>query len=409
VHVEVAVPPNVHVTQHADRTNAHSTLADPERVMEVITAMDVERMTHPVAPDKEGAVVYRRLKGDVVAAGLLPSHVLTCGSARGSNALADVERLSIVGRPMSPTAELVYQAQVIHHHEDPVSAQIELRSAPYGGQPYAIDVVDFVDPRVSALLHSAREDELLQVIHRARITNLEAQRQLDLDGNGEDGERRHVELVLHTSHPVPGLRVDSLRLGALGATVNEEREQDARERIARARTALEAAGAPESISAIARAAGASRDTVRRHLDQIDAGTGDFGETHFGEGDYTSQELSSKGPVTFPKTQSAASRPAASRPAAPPPPTYEFRATAAILASLKHPQDPNVRVPCPGGCGTLVYPSQKCGPCAEAGVAAWVAAGKPRAPLPPSPHGAHERDSGEIASEVDAVANPRDGP
>jgi hypothetical protein len=419
VHVEVTVPPNVHVTQHTDRTNAHSTLADPDRVADVISAIDRERITHPVTPDREGAVVYRRLKADVVAAGLLPSRVLTYGSARGSNALADVERLSIVGRPMPPTAELIYQAQVIHHDQAPVSAQIELRSAPYGGQPYAIDIVDFVDPRVSALLHSAREDELLQVIHRARITNLVAQRQLDLEGDGGDGERRHVDLVLHTSHPVPGLRVDSLRLGALGAMVNEERERDAKKRIARARAALEAAGAPESISAIARAAGASRDTVRRQLAQAEAGTGDRGDRHFGEGDSTSQESSINGPVTLPKTPKSQS--AGTPPTAPPLPLADSGttartaaggaagATAAILASLHHPQNPTVRVPCLGGCGALVYPGQKCRPCAETAVAAWIAAGKPRRLVPGAHERAHERDTGEVSPEADPVANPRDGP
>jgi hypothetical protein len=420
VRVEVAVPPSVHVTQHADRTNAHSTLADPERVAEVVTAIDAERLAQPVTPDKEGAVVYRRLKADVVATGLLPSRVLTYGSARGSNALADVERLHVVGRPMPPAAELVYQAQVIHHHERPVSAQIELRPAPYGGQPYAIDVVDFVDPRVSALLHAAREDELVQVIHRARITNLVAQSQLDLDGNGDDGERRHVELVLHTSHPVPGLRVDSLQIGSFGATVNEDRERDARERIARAREELEVTGAPVSIAALARTAGASRDTVRRHLGKVDNGAGEFGK-----GDYTSQERSLKGPVTLPKTNSARNRTVGPPRAAPPSPlapsgasagstpglTAEVwaGATAAILASLRDPEDPTVRVPCLGGCGARVYPGQKCRPCAEAAIAAWVAAGKPRRSVPVAHVRPHARDLGEVSPEADPVANPRDGP
>jgi hypothetical protein len=424
VDIPVAVPPNVHVTQHGDRTNAHTTLNDPARVADVIGAIDAERRTHPVADGKEGAVVYRRLKADVIAVGIPASHVLTYGSARGSNALADVERLSIIGRPTPPTAELVYLAQIIHHHEDPVSAQIELRSAPYGGQTFAIDVMDFVDPRVSALLHAAREDELLQVIHRARITNLVAQHQLAMDGHEDDRERRQVELVLHTSHPVPGLRVDSLRLGSLGTTVNQEREQDARERIARARAQLEAAGAPASISAIAHTAGASRDTVRRQLaqtDTADAGIGDRGETHFREGDYTSQENSIRGPVTLPKTQSARKPSAGSPPAAPPSPLAESGAsassppgpwagaTAAIRESLRHPQDPTVRVPCLGGCGARVYPGQKCRPCAEAAVAVWVAAGKPRRLVPASLHDAHGGESRKGCPEDDVVANPRDGP
>ena len=108
---------------------------------------------------------------------------------------------------MPPSDELVYLAQVIHHDEAVVSAEKVLRERPYGGQPAAVDVLDFRDDRVSALLKSRRDDELVQVIHRARLLMLKSQ-----TGFEDMAERRGVRLVIHTSHPIPGLRVDRLVL-----------------------------------------------------------------------------------------------------------------------------------------------------------------------------------------------------
>jgi hypothetical protein len=40
------------------------------------------------------------------------------------------------------------------------------------------------------------------------------------------------------------------------------------------------------------------------------------------------------------------------------------------------------------------------------VAAWVAAGRPRARQPRSHHSAHARDTGELPTDGDSMANPR---
>ncbi len=376
VRVGIALPSNVHITQYADRTNAYSTLADDERVAEVLANVQREQAAHPVPLGKEAAIVYRRLKEQFVAAGFPPSRVLTYGSARGSNMLADVERLHVVGRPMPPPAELVYQAQVIHHDGPAVSAQLELLPVPYGGQHYQIDVVDFLDPRVSTLLHARREDELLQVLHRARITDLAAQQRLD----GESTGRRQVEIFIHTSHPIPGLRVDHLRIDSPDETLNESRATDARERILRACAELAADGEEPTVTAITERAHASRTTVGKVLAAS-------GETRNGEGVHTSPVSLSNGVYTLPKTEPATPPPSpprsrASAGSAPPAPLPSMSATAAVLASLDAHPDPDSWVPCPGDCGTLVHPSGMCRPCTEDALAAWRAAGKPRGRPPP---------------------------
>jgi hypothetical protein len=193
--------------------------------------------------------------------GFLPGRVLTFGSVRGSNALADVECLHIVGRPWPPQNELLYVAQVIHHDEPPVSAEVVLREVAYGGQPYAITVYDYADNRVAALLKGSRDDELVQVIHRARLLTLQPQIRL-----GRSDGRIGAALVLHTSHPLPGLRITELVLpDDDGLTLNQQRAADAEARIGRAMRELLVEGAAPTIAALARRARADRRTVTKVL------------------------------------------------------------------------------------------------------------------------------------------------
>ncbi|MEI6156678.1 MAG: hypothetical protein WCP88_05755, partial [bacterium] len=140
------------------------------------------------------------------------------------------------------------------------SGQLTVTPRTYGGQRAAIDVIDFDDCRVSALLQATRDDELTQVIHRARLLTLQPQ----LEFGGGD-QRKHVRVVLHTNHVIPGLRVDELHVAAGGLEVNQQRQQDAGRRIAAAVSGLIAGGDPLTVSAVARAAGAQRRTVAKAL------------------------------------------------------------------------------------------------------------------------------------------------
>ena len=239
------------MVQYAASSNGHAVLRDEWRVP---------------SSDREAVICFRSQREAMEGSGFLDSQVLTFGSARGSNALANVERLHVIGRPMPPGDELTYLAQVLHHDDDkPVSGQIELRRPKYGGQRYEVPVVDFADPRVSALLHPRREDELLQVLHRGRLTTLAPQEQLIGLGSVPNGRR--VRLVLHTNHPVPGLRVDQLIIDPPKAETNDVRQQDAMNRILAAVDRLRQRGEPLTVTAIAKEASANKATVSKVLGQ----------------------------------------------------------------------------------------------------------------------------------------------
>jgi hypothetical protein len=165
---------------------------------------------------------------------------------------------------MAPGDDLVYLAQALHHDDVPVSSQIVLKSRSYGGQSYEADVVEFADERVSELLRSSREDELTQVIHRARLVTLDPRTSMG-DFSEQGSSRRQVRLVLHTSHPVPGLRVDELRTMSQRVEVNDARRTDAEERTIAAARFLREHGEQVTVRAVAKEAGSHKATVARVL------------------------------------------------------------------------------------------------------------------------------------------------
>ena len=267
VRASVRLPENVAVVQYASSSNGHAVLQEEWRRQQVAAQVAAERQDYPVStPDLEAAICFRSQREALEGLGFAHSQVLTFGSARGSNALAGVERLHVIGRPMPPGGELVYLAQVVHHDDDyAVSGQLTLRRHQYGGQRWDVAVVDFVDPRISALLYVRREDELLQVIHRARLTALEPQEHLAALGTGY--RRRQVRLVLHTNHPVPGLRVDQLIVAESEMDVNEARQKEAEGRILAAVDRIRHRGEFVTVTGVAKEAGAHKATVSRVLGQ----------------------------------------------------------------------------------------------------------------------------------------------
>ena len=254
----VRLPDGVTVAQCARGGNGHGALRDAGQQEAVLEEVAAERRRWPVdPPTAEAAIGYRALRRPLIELGFGPGQVLHFGNVRGSNALAAVRRLHVIGRPMPPSEEIWHLAQVIHHGEPAVSAQLILRSAAYGGYRIALDVVDFADPRAATLLRAHREDEIWQVIHRARLFDLEPQLRL------EGPVRAEVRLVLHTNHPVPGLRVDELRLAATAPDVNAERAREAAKRIRAAAAGLKAAGEWPTLASIAAEAGSSKSTVAK--------------------------------------------------------------------------------------------------------------------------------------------------
>ncbi|MGB2695153.1 MAG: hypothetical protein WBD55_08195 [Dehalococcoidia bacterium] len=337
VAADVRLPESVTVVQYATSTNGHVVLRDEQRMNAVLVEVAAERERFPVAgSNREAAVCFRDQRDRLLELGFAESQVLTFGGSRGLNAVADVERLHVVGRPMPPGDDLVFLAQALHHGEEPISGTLLLAPRGFGDQRYEVDVVDFADPRVSALLRATRDDEITQVIHRARLLMVEEQQPM-LDGTS--ARRSHVRLVLHTNHALPGLRVDELRMESKRRDVNEERHQDAELRISLAVEELRRRGERLTVTGVAKAAGANKATVTKVL-----GT----PVHTPK-----RDLLNKGMNHVPQTGTNASSP--TRPPLP-------------LECL--PADADGRTPCRGGCGKLVPRCQKCSECATKAVAAW---------------------------------------
>jgi len=251
------------VVQYAGAPNGYRSLRDERGVERAIALLQEDRARAPVPrPEDEAVICYRQNVDDFLGAGFLPERVLPFGALRGTNALDDVLQLYVVGRPFPPSYDHIYLAQVIHHDASPICGQLCLRQRAYGGQKLAIEVVDYEDERVAELLRARREDELVQVIHRARLLTLLPQAALE-----STDRRARVRLVLMASHPVPGLRVDELILPDDDSTdLNAKRRNDAEERVLRAVAELQREGRPLTMRAISELAHADRRTVRKALD-----------------------------------------------------------------------------------------------------------------------------------------------
>jgi hypothetical protein len=279
---EVALPPNVSVTQVADfffgKSSVegwHGTEGRPSARGALLTSLAEWRRRYP--GDREAAICAKSIKDDIVSAGVAEDRVLTFHGSRGLNAIEDADVLHVLGRPQAPNHAALQLAHVLHRGEDPVSPHLAMRAERYAGyrsedgSGRAITVTDFWDPRASMLFRAYREAELLQAIHRARLFRV-GSAQLDmfeLDGQRiarSATDRRRVRLVLHSSHPIPGLRVDELIYGPTAGGVNEVRAIEAAERILAARDQLIAEGVAPTVSAVSRVARARHSTVARVLE-----------------------------------------------------------------------------------------------------------------------------------------------
>jgi hypothetical protein len=191
------------------------------------------------------------------------------------NSIEDADVLHVLGRPQAPDYTALQLAHVLHKGEAPIIPHIAMRPEPYAGyraqdgSGRAITVSDFYDVRASIIFRAYRESELLQAVHRARLFRVgSAQADLfELDGETTAptvSERRAVRLVIHSSQPIPGLRVDEL-LYDEAPGVNERRAAEATARILAARDQLVREGVPVTLNALARAARADKRSVSRVL------------------------------------------------------------------------------------------------------------------------------------------------
>ncbi len=269
----VTMPPNVTITQIADRF-AGKTAAESERGQAALLASwQAARADYPA--DREAVLCAKFLKPQIVAGGVSEERVLTFHSNRGLNTIQDADVLHVLGRPQAPDHQALALAHVLYADEEPISPHLAMQLEPYAGYQApdgsgrAIEVLDFVDERVSAIFRQHREAELWQGLHRARPYRV-ADAQMNIFEPDEvriargTATRRTVRLVLHTAQPVPGLRVDEL-VYTPEATPNEARAAEAEARVQAAITVVAASGVPLTVRAVARAARAHPATVSRVL------------------------------------------------------------------------------------------------------------------------------------------------
>ncbi len=368
---EIALPPNVTVVQYASSTNSHSVLPQEGRVARVVAEVQEERRRLPASdPTHEALITYKAAVPRFADAGFAPEQLRSFGAVRGTNAVEDVRRLHLVGRPMPPTPDTHYLAQVIHHGEPYVSPELVVVPREFGGQPCAVNVVDYADPRMAALLSAHRENEMIQVIHRARPFALDPQRRL-----GGDGPRESVTLVIHTSHPIPGLRIDRLVVtDQPGRDVNADRSQDAASRVNAALRRLKARGVPVTIEAVAREAGASWRTVQKRLGTslhtpVETGTSASAETGAGTTLHTPVGVDPETVAGGQAVRTGAAAPGTTLHT----PVIDPLNRVQSCPQIPQPPGPASRahwVPCQGGCPALVPPGQKCFECAAAAVTLW---------------------------------------
>lgn len=334
--VRIRMPDNAQIVQYATTTNGHTVLRDPDKALGVKAEISAERLKLPLPANKEGAVCFRSMRPSLVVEGFDDEQVASFGSVRGTNAFAEVERLHLVGRPMPPGNDLVYLAQVLHSDEAAVSDSLVLAPRIFGGQSYEVDVVDFADPRAAELLRAGREDEMEQAIHRARIFAIEQPALLSHEGAST---RQQLRVILHTSHPVPGLRVDELITTTESTQVNDQRHAESERRIRSAVLKLQEICEPVTAVSLAKVAHASRRTAASYL-----------RTH----DHTlKKDLIYKGVITFPQDSPPS-----------PGPTQ-------IVATS------DARNLCRGGCGKPMPEGQSCFECASRVAEEWQAGRKKR--------------------------------
>jgi len=276
---EVSLPPNVFVTQLADRffgKTAVERQADDGRRPgrdALLASLASQRQRYP--GDREAAICATSLKDEVVATGIDEDRVLTFFGSRGLNAIEDADVLHVLGRPQAPDFSALLMANVLHQGEAPIRPHMAMRSEPYAGYRAAdgtgraITVADFRDTRASVLFRAFREHELLQAVHRARLFRVGSAQIEMFASDGQRiartaSERQRVRLVIHSAHPIPGLRVDEL-LYSEASGVNESRAVEAAERILAAATQLVADGGFAGVHAVARLARAGHETVARVL------------------------------------------------------------------------------------------------------------------------------------------------
>ncbi len=83
------------------------------------------------------------------------------------------------------------------------------------GRGREVEVLTFVDERVAEIFETARRDELIQAVYRARPFD-------------DQQDREELTIVLLSEMPIDGLRVDEMRFGGNAGRAEAKRGRAAK-------------------------------------------------------------------------------------------------------------------------------------------------------------------------------------
>lgn len=173
------------------------------------------------------------------------------GAERGTNRLAEVDCLIVVGTPMPPQSDLLEAAAMLYDdQQEPFNMEWSAADRQFEGTDQAYPIGGYWgDSRLQSLVDQFREAELMQAVHRARPL------------------RRAVDVYLLTNAAVPGLPVTLTSLHQLFDApegVDPYRWPGVR---AKAREKLERTGTV-TIADVAEWAGVQHAAARRYIQAL---------------------------------------------------------------------------------------------------------------------------------------------
>ncbi len=128
----------------------------------------LEALKRFLAEEPQSLVICKQGIKKAVSAVLPPEAAVThFYGNRGSNVFQDFKRAIVFGMPgMTPETVLRYAAAF--YHQDNLSTDTEEQIRVYAGKQVGVKVLVYKEPLIQAIAETAREDEVLQSIHRIR-------------------------------------------------------------------------------------------------------------------------------------------------------------------------------------------------------------------------------------------------
>ena len=227
VNPTVRMPDSVNIIQYPEQAWGKVRLRNPKVQEQAMEQIGDVLARHP---HEKIALITHKSFADLVKTRFPQLKVGHFFGQRGSNAFKDCDILIVFGTPHPNPGELLRQAQALHWDESTVLPHEFLERRRFETAPntpsYQVPMRSYADPRLSNLLRSKIEDELIQSIYRIRPLSVNhSHQQLGLNFTGEEiaPERSKATVYVFSSRPLPGLEV-ALRVEPKSAQVIDFRE-----------------------------------------------------------------------------------------------------------------------------------------------------------------------------------------